>query len=103
MKDYSHINKMEDILNNHEKLLSDLNTVLDLIEKNKVNYDELMEYYYSDKRYEDLEDDNNNLIPKDLKRGVLSEDEIYNLITDYNSTGIRLLEVALKILKHDSL
>lgn len=101
MKDYSHITKMENILNNQEKLVSDLNVILDLVEKNKSEYDELVKYYYSDRRYEDLEDDSNGLIPKDLKRGVLSEDEIYNLMADYHSTGIRLIEIALKILKQD--
>lgn len=101
MKDYSHITKMENILNNQEKLVSDLNVILDLVEKNKSEYDELVRYYYSDRRYEDLEDDSNGLIPKDMKRGVLSEDEIYNLMVDYHSTGIRLMEIALKILKQD--
>ncbi len=40
----------------------------------------LMEYYDSDLWKKDFADDEEGLLPKDLKRGVLSEDGIYNLL-----------------------
>ncbi len=42
----------------------------------------LTEYYESSDWKKDFSDDENNLIPKDLKRGVLSEDGIYNLLDE---------------------
>ncbi len=42
----------------------------------------LTEYYDSSDWKKDSSDDDNNLIPNDLKRGVLSEDGIYNLLDE---------------------
>ena len=41
----------------------------------------LAEYYTSDEWKQDFADDESGLLPKDLKRGVLSEDGIWNLLT----------------------
>ena len=41
----------------------------------------LAEYYTSDEWKQDFADDESGLLPKDLKRGVLSEDDIWNLLT----------------------
>lgn len=43
----------------------------------------LIAYYESDLWREDFEADEEGRLPADLKRGVLSEDGIYNLLTDY--------------------
>ena len=40
----------------------------------------LAEYYTSDEWKQDFADDEAGLLPKDLKRGVLSEDGIWNLL-----------------------
>lgn len=44
---------------------------------------ELEAYYGSTDWRADYEADEDGLLPPDLKRGVLSEDGIYNLLTDY--------------------
>ncbi len=44
---------------------------------------ELIAYYESDLWREDFDADTKGELPEDLKRGVLSEDGIYNLLTDY--------------------
>ena len=44
---------------------------------------ELESYYLSDEWKQDFSDDEAGLLPPDLKRGVLSEDGIYNLIETY--------------------
>ena len=41
----------------------------------------LAEYYTSDEWKQDFTDDESGLLPKDLKRGVLSEDGLWNLLT----------------------
>ena len=41
----------------------------------------LAEYYTSDEWKQDFADDEAGLLPKDLKRGVLSEDGLWNLLT----------------------
>lgn len=40
----------------------------------------LAEYYTSDEWKQDFADDESGLLPKDLKRGVLSEDGLWNLL-----------------------
>lgn len=42
----------------------------------------LSEYYSSRQWMEDFCDDEKGLFPADLKRGVLSEDAVYNLLSD---------------------
>lgn len=99
MEKYKHIERFEKIRVEQEELLNDLNECLTKLENTKEEYKALIEYYYSAIRIQDLEDDANNLIPQDLKRGVLSEDEIYNLMTEYHQISIRLLEMVLSIQK----
>lgn len=99
MKNYDHITKMESIMVWHEKAIKDLEALLDTMEAHQEDYASLMEYYYSDQRNQDLEDDENGLIPQDLHRGVLSEDEIFDLMGDYRDTAIHMMEAALSMLK----
>lgn len=54
----------------------------------------LDEYYGSDVWRQDFADDEAGLLPADLKRGVLSEDGIWNLLTDVNELNHRLKEMA---------
>ena len=53
----------------------------DLIGKNIAT---LEKYYASDEWKQDFADDEAGLLPADLKRGVLSEDGIYNLVEQYH-------------------
>ena len=45
---------------------------------------ELAAYYGSDEWKQDFADDEAGLLPKDLKRGVLSEDGLWNLLADWD-------------------
>ena len=45
----------------------------------------LAEYYGRDDRKRDFADDGAGLLPKDLKRGVLSEDGIWNVLSSEES------------------
>ena len=44
----------------------------------------LSEYYEGSLWREDFEADEAGLLPPDLKRGVLSEDGVYNLLSEYD-------------------
>ena len=57
----------------------------------------LNEYYGSQAWHQDLADDEAGLLPKDLKRGVLSQDAIWNLLTDLRDLNTRLREIANKV------
>ena len=61
---------------------------------------ELSAYYGSDEWKQDFADDEEGLLPPDLKRGVLSEDAAWNVLADSNALNIRMLEVITEILKH---
>lgn len=99
MEKYAHIEKMEDILVSHEDMLQKLGGLLDTLEASQKDYTALIEYYYSDQRNQDLQDEENNLIPKTMRRGVLSEDEIFDLVGDYRDTALRMAEIAIGMLK----
>ena len=45
----------------------------------------LSEYYEGSLWREDFEADEAGLLPSDLKRGVLSEDGVYNLLSEYDT------------------
>ena len=50
----------------------------------------LEEYYGSDLGKQDLADDEAGRLPADIKRGVLSEDGIWNILTDARDLTARL-------------
>jgi len=59
-----------------------LESALDTYETVKVDIDRLTEYLESGAWREDYEADEAGLVPGDLKRGVLSEDGLYDLLGD---------------------
>ena len=99
MKTYEHITAMENIMVEQEELLRKLKAVLNDLEQHQEDCRALAAYYCSDQREQDLQDDEQHLIPEDLRRGVLSEDGIYNFLGEYYQTGIRMMELALKMIK----
>ena len=52
------------------------------LERLRPSVDELREYYESDLWKQDFSDDEAGLLPRDLKRGVLSEDGVYLLLEE---------------------
>ena len=46
---------------------------------------------------QDLADDEAGLLPEGLKRGVLSEDGIWNMLSDYRELNERLQEAAARL------
>lgn len=99
MEKYAHITEMENIMVQQNEILENLNHLLDTLEGNCDAYKKLIEYYYSEQRSQDLEDDSNHLIPETMCRGVLSEDGIFDLVGDYRDTAIRMMEIAVRMIK----
>ena len=58
----------------------------------------LNDYYSSKEWRQDFEDDEAGLLPDGLKRGVLSEDGIWNLLSDCQELQLLLKETAEKTL-----
>ena len=53
-------------------------------------------YYGSDEWKNDFADDEAGLLPATLKRGVLSEDGLWNLLADHRELTERIKELASK-------
>lgn len=64
---------------------------LDTYEKAQKAIAVLSEYYGSKDWKQDYADDEAGLLPKDLKRGVLSEDGIWNLLSDWREAKARTI------------
>ncbi len=99
MDKYAHITKMETIRVQQDEMLRELNRLLDAMEEHRQEYKDLITYYYSQQREQDLRDDAAHLIPETLSRGVLSEDGIFDLVGDYRDTAIRMLEIGVGMVK----
>lgn len=76
------IRLMERHLNRAASALKRLSSALDKYEEAKADIAALASYYGSDDWKQDFAADEAGLLPKDLKRGVLSEDGIWNLLED---------------------
>ena len=74
--------KMEALFDKSEEVIKRLEAALEDFAELESDIAELEAYYDKDWR-KDFEADEAGKLPKDLKRGVLSEDGIYNLLSDY--------------------
>ena len=63
----------------------------------------LSEYYGSTAWMRDYEADEAGKLPADLKRGVLSEDAVYDLLEDNHELAVRMLKTITKALENQSL
>lgn len=81
MEQIERIKHMEDILDRSKQVIYELEEALEKYKNICKEIQELETYYESDTWRADFEDDEAGKIPKDLKRGVLSEDAVYNLLS----------------------
>ena len=89
-KQLARIRLMERHLNRATAAVKRLEAALDKWEDAQEAIAALEEYYGSDLWKQDLADDEAGRLPADLKRGVLSEDGIWNLLTDVHDLTTRL-------------
>ena len=83
------ITHMENLLDKNTEVIHRLEQALEDFAALQPDIAELEAYYTSPQWRKDFEADEAGKLPKDLKRGVLSEDGIWNLLEDYK----RLKEV----------
>jgi len=82
MEQIERIRQMELRLERAAAAVMALSAALDRFEEVREDISVLNEYYGSKEWKQDYADDEAGELPPDLKRGVLSEDGIWNLLTD---------------------
>ena len=82
MEQIERITYMEQILDEATEAVSSLSEALEKYSAVQDKLQELNAYYSSEQWRQDFDDDSAGKIPSDLKRGVLSEDAVYNLLAD---------------------
>ncbi|MBR5170890.1 MAG: DUF4298 domain-containing protein [Muribaculaceae bacterium] len=89
------IRQMERQMNRVEAAVKRLSAALDKWDEAQEAIATLEAYYGSDLWRQDFADDEAGLLPADLKRGVLSEDGLWDLLNDVRELSI-LLKVTAK-------
>jgi len=82
MKRIERIQKMEALFDKSDEIIKRLEAALEDFSELEGDIAELEAYYDKDWR-KDFDADEAGKLPKDLKRGVLSEDGLWNLLEDY--------------------
>ena len=97
MVNVERIEQMEQRLNRALDAVRKMDASLEVYEDALLNYEAVKEdvkclddYLGSESWKHDCADDQQGLLPVDLKRGVLSEDGIWNLLSDYRELSHRL-------------
>lgn len=94
MKQIERITYMEQILDEATDAVSSLSEALEKYAAIQDKLQELIAYYSSKQWRQDFDDDSAGKIPNNLKRGVLSEDAVYNLLADITGLKEQLKELA---------
>ncbi len=103
MEQIERIRDMESCLDASEKAIRELSEALSTYEEAQLQYRKLSDYYGSDQWMQDYTDDEAGKLPRDLKRGVLSEDGVYDLITENRELLVRMLRLVTNALETDGL
>lgn len=97
MEQIERIKTMEQHLDRASQAVMRLSAALDDYTEAQEALHQLNTYYGSDEWKQDFADDEAGLLPNDLKRGVLSEDGIWNVLTDSGNLNSRIKEMAEEI------
>jgi hypothetical protein len=82
------ITYMEKLFDKSEEVVHRLEQALEDFAAIAPDIAELEAYYTSPQWRKDFEADEAGKLPKDLKRGVLSEDGVWNLLEDYKRLSV---------------
>ena len=99
MTQLERITHYEEILDKIDAAVSDLDRVLETFDAVQPLVRELDDYYGSDDWRQDYADDEADRLPADLKRGVLSEDGVYDALTDNRELLVRMLETVVRSMR----
>lgn len=84
-KSIERIMKMESILDEANRRIDELEEKIEELKEYQEEIKELSDYYSGNLWKKDFELDERGELPKDLKRGVLSEDGIYDMLERNNN------------------
>ena len=90
MEQTERIMEMERRMESVAKAVMELSAALDNYEEAQEAIAALDAYYGSEEWKQDFADDEAGRLPADLKRGVLSEDGIWNLLSDVSELNLRI-------------
>lgn len=93
------IQQMEQHLDRASEAVMQLSAALENYEEAQKSIRQLADYYSSDDWRNDFEADEAGLLPRELRRGVLSEDAIWNVLSDSRELNARMLETVAAIMK----
>ena len=99
MEQIERITQMEQCLDQLAEAAQELSAALAKYVEAQTAAQTLNAYLSSGEWRKDYEDDEAGLLPADLKRGVLSEDGIWNVMGDCHELDIRMLETVTDRLK----
>jgi hypothetical protein len=100
MEQIERIQHFEELLDRVTPVLANLDEALDAFDGIQADVQELAAYYEGGSWREDFEADEAGKLPAGLKRGVLSEDGIYDVLSDHYALTVRLLDTVSSILKN---
>ena len=93
------IQEMERLLDEATAAVGQMEEALERYEAAQEAMERLAGYLDSEDWRRDFADDEKGLLPQDLKRGVLSEDGIWNLLEDNRELSLRMKDLSNKLLK----
>ena len=100
MEQIERIKQMELRLDRASSALMDLSAALEKYNEAQDDISQLDAYYTSDEWKQDFAADEAGELPPSLRRGVLSEDAVYDQITAVRDASFRMLALATDILKN---
>lgn len=99
MEQIERIKQMELRLDRASSAVMELSAALEKYNEAQDDINQLDAYYTSDEWKQDFAADEAGELPPSLRRGVLSEDAIWNVLSDNRELTVRLLEAVTAILK----
>lgn len=96
MEQVKRIAEMESFLDESAEALAKLEAALDAYEAVEDKFYNLNSYYGNGLWMADFEDDEAGRLPADLKRGVLAEDTVYDLLCQHRDLIRRMQKAVLR-------
>lgn len=98
-KRLENIQQMENIMNTTDTLISEMEILINKWKENEAGFQKLMDYYGSENWHNDRRDDEEQKIPQDFPRGVLSEDAVHNTYGNRKEVAINMIRTAVSSLE----
>ncbi|MDC4232326.1 DUF4298 domain-containing protein [Actinomyces sp. B33] len=95
----SRIRRMEETMNRMRRLADRFDALLDEADALDADTRALIDYYGSPQWHDDMAASDAGALPDDLKCGVLTQDLPDEAVAGWRTTGIRMLEQGVRIVK----